>query len=89
MRVEQGYAVITDRLTGKVTAKYNVFSCCHCGQKVHTPTLHSHEYGTCANCDDGKGRGLRCNRPACQTCIPHMRKIEDAEMRARFRANMV
>lgn len=85
MRIQQGYAEIADRLTGKVTARLNVFSCCHCHRKIHTETLNSHEYGICFNCDDGMGRGLRCNDPRCQECTPFMRKLDAMEARERLR----
>lgn len=86
MRVEQGYGVMTDVLTGQVIEEHNYFSCAHCSQKVPTKTLRSHDYSTCFICDDGKGRGLICKRPECQECIPFMKKIEEQEAVARFRS---
>lgn len=77
---------MTDLMTGQVIAEHSYFSCCHCGAKVATTTLRSHDYGTCANCEDGFGRGIRCNKPECRECTPYFKKIEAAEERAKFRS---
>ncbi len=87
MRIEHGYAVIKDRLSGKVTQELSVFACAHCHRKIHTTTLRSHEFSTCRNCEDGKGRGLICDSPKCQErCTPFFRALEIAESRAQFRS---
>lgn len=86
MRIEQGYAVIRDRESGKVTKELSAFRCAHCPRMVHTKTLRSHEFSTCFNCDDGMGRGLICAGCVGKPCIPYMKKIEAMEARARLRA---
>lgn len=86
MRVEQGYAVIRDRLSGKVTKELSVFSCAHCQHKVHTRTLNSHEFATCFNCDDGTGRGLICQKCVGLPCVPFQRKLDEMEAKAKLRA---
>lgn len=86
MRVEQGYAVIRDRESGRITRELSVFSCAHCGFKVHTTTLRSHEFSTCFTCDDGMGRGLICQKCVGGPCGPHLKKIEAMEARAAFRS---
>jgi hypothetical protein len=86
MRIEQGYGVMTDVITGQVLEEHSYFSCAHCSQKVATRLLRHHDYSTCFTCDDGKGRGLICKRAECQTCIPFFKKLEASEARARFRS---
>jgi hypothetical protein len=84
MRVQQGEATITDPGARLLQRSANVFKCCHGGELVHTATLRSHEYGICFNCDDGKGRGLRCNRPEHQECVHFMKRLEEEETRGRL-----
>jgi hypothetical protein len=86
MRVEQGYAVIRDRLEDKVTQELSVFSCAHCSRKVHASTLRSHEFSTCFNCDDGLGRGLICQSCVGRPCVPFQRKLDEMEARERLRS---
>jgi hypothetical protein len=86
MRIEHGYGVMTDLLTGKVIEEHSYFSCAHCSRKVPTKTLRSHDYSTCFNCDDGKGRGLICQRPECRECTPFFKALEADEARAKFRS---
>lgn len=86
MWVEQGYGVATDLDTGKVIREESYFACCHCHRKVPIKTLHQHQYGICFTCDDGKGRGLKCDKPECQECSPFYRRLEAEEARAKLRS---
>lgn len=88
MRVQQGEATITDPGDRRLQRSANVFKCCHCGGLVHTATLRSHEYSTCLNCEDGSGRGLRCNKPECQICTPFLKKLEAEERAARLKVSL-
>lgn len=86
MRIEQGHGVARDLLTGEVIAEHSYFACCHCHRKVPTATLRNHGYGTCFTCDDGKGHGLKCDKPECQECAPFYKKLEADEARAKLRS---
>lgn len=86
MRIEQGYGVMKDVLTGEVLEEHSYFACAHCHHKVATRTLRSHDFSTCFTCDDGKGRGLICNKPECRTCTPFFKALEASEARAKFRS---
>ena len=33
----QGYATLTDRMTGKITGECDTHQCCHCGAVIHAP----------------------------------------------------
>jgi len=86
MRIEQGEAEIRDKLTGQVTQRLVAFKCVHCGGVKHAPTLRSHEFSRCANCDDGIRGGLICEDCIGKPCVHFMRAIEADEARARFRS---
>ena len=86
MRIEQGWAQIKDRLTGKITKEFSTFKCCHCSKVVHAPTLRSHEFSRCNSCDDGLRGGLICETCVGKPCTPFMRALEQAEARAQFRS---
>jgi hypothetical protein len=84
MWVQQGEAsVFNDPTVRPNNHSLSVFKCCHCGCLIHTNSLRNHDYSICFNCEDGHGRGLRCNKPECRECSNFMKRIDEEEAKAR------
>lgn len=81
MRQAQGYATLTDRESGKVTAERDTFTCNHCSRIVHVaPKADPASIGgLCGHC-------LKMICPHCvgHGCTPWLEKLE--RMQARYEA---
>jgi hypothetical protein len=80
MRNPGGYARIDD-LDG-ATQEFDTFTCAHCNGITHVRARQDPAEigGLCKQC-----MGLICPRCVGRTCRPFLRRLEEAESRARFR----
>jgi hypothetical protein len=78
MRNAQGYAALTDRVTGNVTAERETFTCNHCSRIVHVAARAdpANIGGMCKLC-----MKLICPRCVGGRCIPWVEKIDRLEAR--------
>ncbi len=79
MRHAQGYAVMTDRETGKVIKECDTFKCRHCQRVVHVPPKADAASlgGFCGTCG-----GLTCPRCVRQAvCLPFEEELRQMEAR--------
>lgn len=81
MRQAQGYATLTDRVTGNVTHERDTFQCHHCSRIVHVPPKADPASigGLCGHCVK-----LICPRCVGGACTPWLEQL--ARMEARLDA---
>jgi hypothetical protein len=76
-----GYAQIVDPDGGR--QEFDTFTCAHCNAITHVKARRRPEDigGLCKVC-----MGLICPRCVGQACVPFLKRLDDMEARARFRA---
>lgn len=82
MRRAQGYAVWTDKISGKVTQEMDTFTCCHCTRIVPVPPKADPSTlgGFCTMC-------MKNICPACadkKVCEPFEKQMAKREARERL-----
>jgi hypothetical protein len=81
MRHPGGYACIT--APDAPTQEFDTFTCAHCNRITHVRARQDPADigGLCRQC-----MGLICPRCVGEPCVPFLKRLDDMEARARFRA---